>query len=91
MNLDSSRSGVHARDSKINQLISIVHSIFAAIDCSLPLDARSAYLGISKAFDRVWHAGLIHKLRLNNVSDGKFLSKSYAVHGIRWRHKISAG
>ena len=50
-------------DSTINQLISIMHTIFTAFDCNPPLDVRSVYLDISTAFDRVWHDGLIHKLR----------------------------
>ena len=60
-----------AGDFTINHLISIVqifHSIFVAFDCDPPLDVRSVYLDISKAFDRVRHCGLIYKLRRNGVS-----------------------
>ena len=52
-------------DSPINQLISITHTIFKAFDCNPPLDVCSVYFDISKAFDRVWHDGLVYKL--NNV------------------------
>ena len=52
----------------VNQLISITHTIFEAFDCNPPLDVRSMHLDISKAFDRVWHDGLIFKLKRCGVS-----------------------
>ena len=66
--LRTSQSGIRTGDSKINQMTSIVHSIFAVFDCNPLLDVRSVYLHISKAFYRVWHDGLIYKLRQNDVS-----------------------
>ena len=60
-------------DSTVNQLISITHTIFKAFDCNPPLDVRSVYLNISKAFDRVWNEGLTYKLKRSGVS-GQFLS-----------------
>ena len=57
----------------IVQLLSIVHTISKALDCNSTLDVRSVYLEISKAFDRVWHEGLIFKLRRCGVS-GQLLS-----------------
>ena len=70
--INPNQSGSRPGDSSINHLISIVHSIFVAFDCNPPLDAQSVYLDVSKAFDRVWHAGLIHNLRQNGIS-GQFL------------------
>ena len=67
--LNPNQSGFRPGDSTINQLLSIVNSIFTAFDSNPPLDVRSVYLDISKAFDRVWHEGLIFKLRRCGVSD----------------------
>ena len=71
--LNPNQSGFRPNDSTINQLISIVHTTFFAFDCNPPLDVRSVYLDISKAFDRVWHEGLIYKLRRCGIS-GNLLS-----------------
>ena len=71
--LDPNQSGFRPGDSTINQLISIVHTISEAFDCNPTLEVRSVYLDISKAFDRVWHEGLIFKLRRCGVT-GQLLS-----------------
>ena len=71
--LNPNQSGFRPGDSTVNQLISITHTIFKAFDCNPPLDVRSVYLDISKAFDRVWHDGLIYKFTRCGVS-GQLLS-----------------
>ena len=71
--LHPKQSGFRPGDSTVNQLISITHTIFDAFDCNPPLDVRSVYLYICKAFDRVWHDGLIFKLERCGVS-GNLLS-----------------
>ena len=66
--LDPNQSAFRPGDSTVNQLLSITHTIFQAFDCNPPLDVRSVYLDISKAFDRVWHDGLIYKFKRCGVS-----------------------
>ena len=61
--LNPNQSGFPPRDSTINQLLSITHSIFEAFDCNPTLEVHYVYLDISKVFDRVWHGGLIYKVK----------------------------
>ena len=44
------------------------YTIFKSFDCNPPLDVRSVYLDILKAFDRVLYDGLIYKLPRCGVS-----------------------
>ena len=60
------QSGFKAGDSCINQLLSITHEIYQSFDEGF--DVRNVFLGISKAFDKVWHDGLIFKLKQNGIS-----------------------
>lgn len=61
------QSGFRPGDSTVNQLIYIVHQIYLAIEEGK--EVRVVFLYISKAFDRVWHAGLICKLEALGVRD----------------------
>ena len=56
----SCQSGFREGDSCVSQLLSITHDIFTGFDANPPLDTRGVFLDISKAFDRVWHEGLIY-------------------------------
>ena len=67
------QSGFRPGDSKINQLLSITRPLYESFDCNPPFNVCSVYLDISKAFDRVWHDGLIYKLKRCGVS-GNLLS-----------------
>ena len=64
--LSPNQSGLTLGDSCINQLLSINHEILNAFDKGL--EVRGIFLDISKAFDKVWHDGLIFKLRQNGIS-----------------------
>ena len=60
------QSGIKPGDSCINQLLSITHEIYQSFDEGF--DVRSVLLDTSKAFDEVWHNGLIFKLKKNGIS-----------------------
>ena len=66
--LNPNQSGFRPSDSCVNQLIAITHEIFEAFDCNPSLEVRSVFLDISKAFDKVWHEGLLYKLKSMGIS-----------------------
>ena len=66
--LNPNQSGFRPSDSCINQLLAITHEIFEAFDCNPPLEVRSVFLDISKGFDKVWHEGLIYKIKSMGIS-----------------------
>ena len=65
--LSPNQSGFRSGDSCINQLLSINHEILNVFDKGL--EVRGIFLDILKAFDKVWHDGLIFKLRPNGISE----------------------
>ena len=62
------KTGFRPSDSCINQLLAITHEIFEPFDCNPPLEVRSVFLDISKAFDKVWYKGLLYKLKSVDIS-----------------------
>ena len=65
------QSGFKPGDSFTNQLLSTTHQIYKSFDDSH--EVRSVFLCIFNAFEKLWHEGLIFKLKQNGIS-GNLLS-----------------
>ena len=74
--LNPNNSGFKQNDSTINRLIAMLHSIYTGLDERENI--ALIMLDISKAFDKVWHPGLLFKLQQLGIT-GSLLSwfKSY--------------
>ena len=59
--ISDKQSGYRRNDCTIKQLLSITHAIYKTFDDNQEL--RAVFLDISRAFDRVWHKGIIFKLK----------------------------
>ena len=68
--ISQKQSGFKPGDSCVNQLLSISYDIHKSFDNNL--EVRGIFLDISKAFDRVWHQGLLFKLKQNGISGDLF-------------------
>ena len=66
--ITKNQSGFRPGDSTTNQLLYLVNEIHQAFENPKSLEVRAIFLDISKAFDKVWHDGLIFKLKQNGVS-----------------------
>jgi hypothetical protein len=68
--LNQNQSGFIPGDSTINQLISICNKIHCQLDTDD--EVLAVFLDLSKAFDKVWHKGLLYKLKRIGIT-GKLL------------------
>ena len=64
--ISQNQSGFKPGDSCISQLLCMTHDIYQSLDYAL--ETTAVFLDISKAFDKVWHEGLLFKLKLNGIS-----------------------
>ena len=64
--ISQNQSGFKPGDSCISQLLCITHDIYQSLEDGL--ETRAVFLDILKAFDKVWHGGLIFKLKQNGIS-----------------------
>lgn len=64
--LPANQSGFRPGDGTEQQLARIIHSISSNRDSGH--NVLACFFDLSKAFDRVWHEGLLHKLQYLNVT-----------------------
>ena len=67
------QSGFLPGDLCISQLLCIVHEINLSFDCDPTIDVSGIFLYISKAFDKIWHEGILFRLKPIGVN-GKMLT-----------------
>ena len=88
--LSADQYGFRANDSYANQLLSIVHDINTAFNAYPTLKSRGVFfffLNMSKTFDKVWHEGLIFRLKSMYILDAllelikRYLAKSVVPNG----------
>ena len=77
--LPNHQSGFRPRDGTVLQLSRLIHQISGNLDDSRKVHA--CLFDLSKAFDRVWHEGLLKKLKHFSICGPLFLwFKSYLLH-----------
>ena len=65
--LTNLQSGFIPADSTVNQLVDIYNTFCKALDEGK--EVRAIFCDVSKAFDRVWHKGLLFKLKSGGITD----------------------
>ena len=70
--ITKNQSGFRPGDSTTNQLLYLVNEIHEAFEDPKSLEVRAIFLDISEAIDKVWHEGLLFKLKQNGISGNLF-------------------
>ena len=79
--LSENQSVIRPGDSTVNQFLAITHKIYSGFDQIPSRETRAVFLDLSKALDRVWHAGLLYKLESNGFSGNLLkLIRSFLSH-----------
>jgi hypothetical protein len=66
-NISPLQSAFTPKNSTTNQLLDLYHQIISEMDRGKEI--RFVFLDFSKAFDRVWHNGLLYKLKKAGIAD----------------------
>ena len=82
------QSGFVPGDSTVNQLVQLYHIMCEAVDQKKEL--RIVFCDISKAFDKVWHKGIIYKLRAMGIQ-GQLLKWFDNYLGERYQRVVIGG
>ena len=61
--LNGNQSGFRRGDCCVHYLLKKTHAIYKPFDVNQSLEVRRVFLDLSRAFDEVWHDGLMYKLR----------------------------
>ena len=69
--LNRHQSGFRPDQSCVHQLLSITYDMYKSFDANPSFEVRDIVPDMSKAFDRVWHEGLLFKLKRLGLS-GKY-------------------
>ena len=83
--LTTCQSGFQQGDSCVSQLLKITHDIYKNLDANPPVITRSVFLDMSKAFDKVWHEGLLFKLTSYGVQGNLLNLLTNYIHGRKQR------
>ena len=88
--LNPHQSKFRPGDSCVHQLLSITYDIYKSFDANPSLEVRGIFLDMSKAFDRVWHEGLLFKLKRLGLS-GKYYGLIKSFHRNRHQRVVLNG
>ena len=64
--ISPNQSGFKPEDSYVSQLFCVTHDNYQSLDDGL--ETRAVFFNIPKAFDKVWHEGLVFNLKQNGIS-----------------------